>query len=79
MIAHFGQSSGSTTIGYATEPAEHDKGYGTEALQLIADYLFLAKEIHRIQANTDPETKQASVCSRKWVSRRKACLGRAVS
>jgi RimJ/RimL family protein N-acetyltransferase len=57
LIAHFGQSSGSITIGYAAEPSEHGKGYGTEALQLMVDYLFLAKEIHRVQANTDPENK----------------------
>ena len=55
LIACFGQSSGSITIGYAIKPSEHNKGYGTEALQLMVDYLFLAKEIHRIQANTDPQ------------------------
>ena len=57
IIACFGQSSGTITIGYAIEPSEHGKGYGTEALQLMVDYLFLSKEIHRIQANTDPENK----------------------
>ena len=57
LIVYFGQSSGSITIGYAIEPSEHGKGYGTEALQLMVDYLFLAKEIHRVQANTDPENK----------------------
>jgi RimJ/RimL family protein N-acetyltransferase len=57
LTAIYGQSCGSITIGYAIEPSEHDKGYGTEALQLMVDYLFLAKEIHRVQANTDPENK----------------------
>jgi ribosomal-protein-alanine N-acetyltransferase len=57
LIVYFGQSSGSITIGYAIETSEHGKGYGTEALQLMTDYLFLEKEIHRIQANTDPENK----------------------
>ena len=57
LVVHFGQSSGSITIGYAIEPSEQGKGYGTEALQLMVDYLFLAKEIHRVQANTDPENK----------------------
>lgn len=57
LIVYFGQSSGSITIGYAIEPSEQGKGYGTEALQLMVDYLFLAKEIHRVQANTDPENK----------------------
>jgi len=57
LIVYFGQSAGSITIGYAIEPSEQGKGYGTEALQLMVDYLFLAKEIHRVQANTDPENK----------------------
>jgi len=53
----FRSITGAITIGYAIEPSEHGKGYGTEALQLMVDYLFLAKEIHRVQANTDPENK----------------------
>jgi RimJ/RimL family protein N-acetyltransferase len=57
LIVYFGQSSGSTTIGYAIQSSEQGKGLGTEALQLMVDYLFLAKEIHRVQANTDPENK----------------------
>jgi len=39
-------------IGYAVVPSERGKGYGTEAIQLIADYLFLTKDIARIQAPT---------------------------
>jgi RimJ/RimL family protein N-acetyltransferase len=57
LIVYFGQSSGAKTVGYAIEPSEQGKGYGTEALQLMVDFLFLAKEIHRVQANTDPENK----------------------
>jgi RimJ/RimL family protein N-acetyltransferase len=57
LTAIFDQSSESITIGYAIEPSEHGKGHGTEALQLMLDYVFLAKEVHRIQANTDPENR----------------------
>jgi ribosomal-protein-alanine N-acetyltransferase len=57
LMVHLGQSSGAITIGYAIEPSEHGKGYGTEALQLMVDYLFLAKETYRIKANTDPENR----------------------
>ena len=57
MTVCIGPSSGAMTIGYAIQRSEHGKGYGTEALQLMVDYLFLAKEIHRIQANTDPENE----------------------
>jgi RimJ/RimL family protein N-acetyltransferase len=34
-------------------PSERKKGYGTEATQLMVDYLFLSKEIARIQAIVD--------------------------
>ena len=57
LMVCFGRSSGSITIGYAIEPCEQRKGFGTEALQLLVDYLFLTKEIHRVQANTDPENR----------------------
>lgn len=40
-------------IGYAIVPCERCKGYGAEAIQLMVDYLFLSKEIVRIQAPTE--------------------------
>jgi len=39
-------------IGYALVPNERGKGHCTEATQLMVDYLFLSKEIARIQATT---------------------------
>ena len=39
-------------IGYALVPSERGKGYCTEAIQLMVDYLFLSKDITRIQATT---------------------------
>ena len=39
-------------IGYALLPSERGKGYCTEAAQLMVDYLFLSKNIARIQATT---------------------------
>ena len=39
-------------IGYALVPSERRKGYCTEATQLMVDYLFLSKDIARIQATT---------------------------
>jgi RimJ/RimL family protein N-acetyltransferase len=39
-------------IGYDIIPNERCKGYGTEAVQIIVDYLFLSKDIMRIQAIT---------------------------
>jgi RimJ/RimL family protein N-acetyltransferase len=34
-------------------PSERGKGYGTEALGIMVDYLFLSKEVMRIQVQTD--------------------------
>ncbi len=40
-------------IGYFFAPSERGKGYGTEAVQLMIDYLFLSKELARIHAIAD--------------------------
>ena len=41
-------------IGYRLLPEERNRGYGTEAIQLIVDYLFLSQPTGRIQAETNP-------------------------
>ena len=41
-------------IGYSLVPSERGKGYGTEATQIMVDYLFLSKDTKRVQAQTDP-------------------------
>ncbi len=45
------------TIGYGVVPHERSKGYATEAATIIVDYLFLTKDIVRIQADTSTENK----------------------
>jgi RimJ/RimL family protein N-acetyltransferase len=40
-------------VGYSLIPSERGKGYGTEALKIMVDYLFLSHEAVRIQAQTD--------------------------
>jgi RimJ/RimL family protein N-acetyltransferase len=40
-------------IGYFLVPNERGKGYCTEAVRIMVDYLFLSKNIVRIQAQTD--------------------------
>jgi RimJ/RimL family protein N-acetyltransferase len=40
-------------IGFALVPNERRKGHGTEAIQLMIDYLFLTKDIVRIQVSAD--------------------------
>ncbi len=40
-------------IGYSLVPKERWKGYCTEAVQIMVDYLFLSRDVERIQASTD--------------------------
>jgi len=54
-VAHYLAAGKLTEIGYALVPNERGKGYGTEAVRIIVDYLFLARSIVRIQATTDPK------------------------
>jgi RimJ/RimL family protein N-acetyltransferase len=42
-------------IGYGVLPSERGKGYCSEAAEIMVDYLFLSKDIVRIQAHTDTE------------------------
>jgi RimJ/RimL family protein N-acetyltransferase len=41
-------------IGYIIHQSERGKGYCTEAVVILVDYLFLSKNIVRIQSQTDP-------------------------
>jgi RimJ/RimL family protein N-acetyltransferase len=54
LIVHF-LSAGETEIGYNMVPKERNKGYASEAIQIMVDYLFLSKDIVRVQAKADPE------------------------
>ena len=42
-------------IGYMVIPSERGKGYATEAGTILVDYLFLSKDIVRIQADTSED------------------------
>jgi RimJ/RimL family protein N-acetyltransferase len=53
----FNQPYGMMEIMYNLIPNERGKGYGTETVQLIVDYLFLSKDLVRIQAITDVRNK----------------------
>jgi RimJ/RimL family protein N-acetyltransferase len=56
FIAHFHvlhPSGSKLEIGYALVPSERGKGYCTEAIQIMVDFLFLSRETTRIQATTD--------------------------
>jgi RimJ/RimL family protein N-acetyltransferase len=54
FISHWvAQPSGVMEIGYHIILNERGKGYGTEAVQLMVDCLFLSRNIVRIEAGTD--------------------------
>jgi RimJ/RimL family protein N-acetyltransferase len=40
-------------IGYVLVPSERSKGYCTEAVRIMVDYLFLSRDTMRVQACTD--------------------------
>jgi len=46
-----------TTVGFGVVPDERCKGYATEAASIIVDYLFLADNVVRVQADTSTENK----------------------
>jgi RimJ/RimL family protein N-acetyltransferase len=56
LICHF-KDRGDVSIGYMLVADERGKGYGTEAVQLIVDYVFLKRDTVRIQAETHPDNK----------------------
>jgi RimJ/RimL family protein N-acetyltransferase len=52
-VIHVGTGTKQVEVGYSLIPSERGKGYGTEALGIMVDYLFLSKDVMRIQAQTD--------------------------
>ncbi len=55
-IGHFLKDH-SIEIGYSVLPNERGRGYCTEAVQIMVDYLFLSRDIVRVQAHTHTENK----------------------
>lgn len=57
-------------IGYALVPSERGKGYCTEAIRAIVDYLFLSKDIPRIQACTSQKALEKAGFKKEGVTRK---------
>ena len=52
-VLHLGTGTKQLETGYSLVPSERRKGYCSEAVKIMVDYLFLSKEAVRIQAQTD--------------------------
>ena len=52
IVGHFPKDD-CLEIGYAVIPSERKNGYCTEAVKIIVDFLFLSRDIVRIQADTN--------------------------
>jgi len=52
--AHY-LAAGAREIGYFVIPDERRKGFVSEAIRILIDYLFLSRDMVRIQAKTDRE------------------------
>jgi RimJ/RimL family protein N-acetyltransferase len=81
-LAH-GKAPGGCWIGYTLLPAQRGRGYGSDAVLVIVDYLFLHRDIGRIQAETHP----ANVASQRILENagfsregliRRSCFSRGV-
>jgi RimJ/RimL family protein N-acetyltransferase len=75
FISHF-LRAGEIEIGYNIVPNHRNKGYANEAIQTLVDYLFLSKDIMRIQAKTDPENIQSWKALEKAGFKREGILRR---
>jgi RimJ/RimL family protein N-acetyltransferase len=53
-VAHF-LATGETELGYFIVPDERGKGYVSETIEIMVDYVFLSRDVVRIQAKADPE------------------------
>ena len=77
-ISHrLAQPDGWAEVGYLIVPKEREKGYGTEAIQLMVDYLFLSKDIVRVQAGTHVKNKQSQKTLEKAGFRREGTIRKA--
>jgi RimJ/RimL family protein N-acetyltransferase len=65
-------------IGYVLIPSERGKGYGTEAVKLAVDYLFMSKHVERIQTDTLLENVASQKVLQKAGFQREATMRKAI-
>jgi len=75
-VLHLGTGTKQVEVGYSLVPDERGKGYGTEALEIMVDYLFLSKNMMRIQVQTDVRNVASQRVSEKVGFRKEGILRR---
>jgi len=65
-------------IGFAIIKSERNKGYATEAIKILVDYLFLTREIIRIQSVIDAENLASRRALEKAGFKKEGTLRRAL-
>jgi aminoglycoside 6'-N-acetyltransferase len=61
-------------IGYSLARAYHHRGYGSEAIQILLDYLFGSFSLHRVLANCDPQNTASIRLLEKLGFRHEGCF-----
>lgn len=59
MGLHFLEDGAQVEVGYTLDPDFQGKGYATEALTGVLDYLFFDLGKHRVTASLDPENRDS--------------------
>lgn len=79
-VVHYisSQNFGWVEIGYYLVPSERGKGYGTEAIRIIVDYLFLTKDIPRVQAVTSVDNNASQRVLEKSGFKREGTIRKAL-
>jgi len=79
-VVHYisSQNFGWIEIGYCLVPKERGKGYGTEAIRIIVDYLFLTRDIPRVQAVTSVENEASQRVLEKSGFKREGTIRKAL-
>jgi RimJ/RimL family protein N-acetyltransferase len=65
-------------IGYVIAPNQRRKGYCTEAVRLILDYLFLSRSVERIQASTHADNRASQRVLEKTGFKKEGIMRRAL-
>ncbi|MCX5784273.1 MAG: GNAT family protein [Elusimicrobia bacterium] len=77
MAIHFkDKENQQAELGYTLAPEYQGKGYATEAVACVIDYLFLELHKHRITASVDPRNKKSVKLLERIGMRKEGCFNK---